>query len=161
LHPHQNTTRNYTFFVNGISDEFQKYNLEINDRVVHYWSDVGEISRGKIDKSSNSLLMNLNATKTGSLEILLPRNLIDAKLDGEDEAFYVIVDGKEIFAVEGLSTEKERNLKIPVLANAQEINIVGTYVVPEFGMMGILVLIIAISCIILFTSNSKITNLKI
>ncbi len=70
----------------------------------------------------------------GKLQITLDRNLIDAKADGKDEGFIVIVDGEEGFHEEISSTPTERTLEIVVPRQTTEIEIVGTQVVPEFPL---------------------------
>jgi hypothetical protein len=66
------------------------------------------------------------------MELVLPRELIDAKTDGDDDQFIVLVDDDESDYFEKPSTDTERDIVIQLPAGAEEIEIVGTQVVPEF-----------------------------
>ena len=96
----------------------------------------GDIKSMEIDPDFQSLIITVETMQTGGkLEITLDRGLIDAKSDGKDDHFTVLVDGKEGFYEEMSSTPTERTLEIVVPAKAMIIEIVGTKVVPEFPIV--------------------------
>jgi hypothetical protein len=72
----------------------------------------------------------------------LPRELIDAKIGSEDDVFFVLVDGAEVDFTES-KTATHRFLTVPFIHGSEEIEVIGTFVVPEFPI-AISVLSIAI-----------------
>ena len=93
----------------------------------------GSVESVEIDPAFQSLIITVETELTnGKLEITLDRDLIDAKIDGEDDQFIVFVDGDEGFYEEIASTPSERTLEIVVPNGTTDIEIVGTHVVPEF-----------------------------
>lgn len=121
----------------------------------------GSISGIKIDKDFMSLVISVrtNMDKNGTLDITLPRELIDAKLDGKDDAFIAMVDGDEQEIKETNTSSTSRTLSIPVPAGAAEIEIIGTQVIPEFGIVAALVLAAAIGVITVISRKNQILNL--
>ena len=122
-----------------------------------------EITNGKVvsimpDVDSSSLIVGINADDTddvGTLTLDLPRTVVDAKADNnDDDEFFVLVDGEEV-AFEELTTATQRTLTIVFPADTEEIEIIGTFVIPEFGAITMLVLAIAIISIMAASSRSK------
>jgi len=88
----------------------------------------------EIDPDAKSLTLSVrtNATEDGELHIMLPRDLIDAKNNGNDDDFTVLVDGEKVNFEQTDTTSFARTLLIPVHADAENIEIIGTHVIPEF-----------------------------
>ena len=76
--------------------------------------------------------------------------------NGEDNGFFVFVDGQQIDFVPE-PTAAGRNLEIPFPEGTQEIQIIGTEVIPEFGTIATLILGAAIVSIIAVTSRSRLS----
>ena len=112
-----------------------------------------------LSRESNSVLISIDATYPGSLVITFPREAIDATIDGMDESFFVLVDGEEVDYTE-TKTDIDRTLTIEFLAGIQEIEVVGTFAVPEFGTLTILILVIAIVSAITILSQSKLITIN-
>lgn len=104
----------------------------------------GEVKDINVEKKSNSILLLVDVTEDTVLEITLPREMIDAKEDGSDKPFIVTVDGNIVEVQEDVS-DNTRTLKTPLNANSKEVRITGTQVVPEFGIIALLILTIGIS----------------
>ena len=121
----------------------------------------GSISSIKVDEEFKSLVISVrtSADKNGTLDITLPRELIDAKLDGKDDAFIVMVDGNEQEVKETDTGSTSRTLSIPVAAGAGEIEIIGTQVIPEFGIVAALVLAAAIGVITVISRKNQMLKL--
>ncbi|MDH3677658.1 MAG: PEFG-CTERM sorting domain-containing protein [Nitrosopumilus sp.] len=120
-----------------------------------------EITGGKLisitpDVDANSLIIAIDATDDGQLTITLPRELIDAKIGDDDDDFFVLVDGEEVDFNE-TTTSTDRTLVISFPAGAEEIEIIGTHVVPEFGAIAALILAVAIISIIAVSTKSKLS----
>jgi len=120
-----------------------------------------EITGGKLisitpDVDANSLIIAIDAIADGQLTITLPRELIDAKIGDEDDDFFVLVDGEEVDFDETI-TSTDRTLVISFFAGAEEIEIIGTHVVPEFGAIAALILAVAIISIIAVSAKSRLS----
>jgi len=99
--------------------------------------------------------MAIDTTDNGQLAITLPRELIDAKIGEEDQDYFVLVDGEETnFDEETTSTDRTIVLFFP--KGAEEIEIIGTKVVPEFGAIAALILAFTITSIMILTSKSRV-----
>ena len=108
------------------------------------------------DVDANSLLIEISTTSDGELTIILPRALIDAKIGDDDDDFFVLVDGEEVDFDE-TKTSTERTLIIPFFDGSEEIEIIGTFVIPEFGTIAAMILSVAIISIIAVTAKTKLS----
>lgn len=92
------------------------------------------------DPESSSIILEIEsgATAAGELTITLPRDLIDARDGDSDGEFIVMVNGEQVPYEETSASETERELKVTVPAQTQSVEIVGTYVVPEFPLVALL-----------------------
>jgi hypothetical protein len=104
--------------------------------------DGGEVLSIIPDPDAASLIFDIVTTSDGEITITLPRELIDAKIGSEDDVFFVLVDGAEVDFTES-NTATHRFLTVPFVHGSEEIEVIGTFVVPEFPI-AILVLSIAI-----------------
>ncbi|HET6458440.1 MAG TPA: hypothetical protein VFG24_06145 [Nitrosopumilaceae archaeon] len=124
---------------------------------VNYSIDGGTVSNMLVNTNDESLLVDVVTTGNGTLTITLPRTLIDATANGEDDQFFVLIDGQNVEFQE-LKSNTDRTLTIPFSDGSQEIEIMGTQVVPEFGPVAALVFVIAIiSIVIIPKTRSKVT----
>jgi len=121
-----------------------------------------EITGGQLlsitpDVDANSLIVGIDATSDGSLTLTIPRSIADALLEtGEDDEFFVLIDGEEVdFSEDASSTD--RTLTIAFQAGAEEIEIIGTFVVPEFGTIAAMILAVAIVSIIAVSAKSRLS----
>jgi len=106
------------------------------------------------DVDSNSLIIEISTTSDGELTIILPRALIDAKLNGDDDDFFVLVDAEEMDFDE-TKTSTERTLVIQFFDGTEEIEIIGTFVIPEFDTIAAMILSVAIISIIAVTAKTR------
>ena len=113
------------------------------------------ISGGMVESitstNDDSLLITIHhASDGGELIITLPDDIITPFNDG---SFFVLVNGEE-------SDDAEQNgneVTIPFDADATDIEIVGTHVVPEFGTIAMIVLAVAIVSIIAVSAKSRLS----
>ena len=121
-----------------------------------------EITNGKIinimtDIDAKSLLINIEAWDAGSITLTIPRSVLDAKInDGDDDEFFVLVDGEEV-DFEEIATLTDRTLTIEFLAGSEQIEIIGTFVIPEFGTIAAMILAVAIISIIAISAKSRLS----
>jgi len=108
------------------------------------------------DFDANSLIVSIDATDDGSLTLTIPRSVLDAIINGEDDDFFVLIDGEEVDFDE-TTTSTDRTLTIAFPAGAEEIEIIGTFVIPEFGTIAAMILAVAIISIIAISAKSKLS----
>ena len=108
------------------------------------------------DVDANSLIIRIEATDDGSITLTIPRSVLDATINGEDDDFFVLIDGEEVDFDE-TTTSTDRILTIEFPAGAEEIEIIGTFVIPEFGTIAAMILAVAIISIIAISAKSRLS----
>jgi predicted secreted protein with PEFG-CTERM motif len=121
---------------------------------VQYSITNGKVLGIKADTQSKSLIVSIQSTGDGVFTVTLPRGLIDAQANGQDAHYYVLTDGQEAEFQETSTTTTDRTLTIPFTNGTQEIEIIGTQIIPEFGPIAALVLAIAIISIIAVSAKT-------
>ena len=102
-----------------------------------------------INENENSLVIHIDPTYDGTLTITLHEELIKPFDDGD---YYVLVDN------ESVEFEQSGNvLTIPCMAGIEKIEIYGSWVVPEFGVIAAMILAVAIVSIIAITAKTKLS----
>ena len=120
-----------------------------------------EITNGKItnvipDLDAVSLLIDIEAINDGSITLTIPRLVLDATINDKDDEFFVLVDGEEV-DFEEISTLTDRTLTIEFLAGSEQIEIIGTFVIAEFGTIAAMILAVAIISIIAISAKSRLS----
>jgi len=119
----------------------------------------GSIKSITPDGEFSSLIVAIDATDDGEVTLTLPREVIDARMngcEGADGDFFVLVDGEEVDFDE-TKTSQDRTLTIGFFAGSEEIEIVGTCAIPEFGAVAALILAVAIISIIAVSARSRLS----
>ena len=98
----------------------------------------------------NYLVISLETTEDGIISFTTSDFLIKPFDDGN---FFVIIDGEEIDSV----NYENKILTIPYTANTEKIEIYGSYVIPEFGPIAIIVLAVAVVSIIVLSRKNSIS----
>ena len=107
-----------------------------------------------IDPDIFGLVITIESQHDGKLVLDLPRKYIDAeKQDGKDDIFIVLIDNVQTTYQEPTLYSDIRTITIEFEEGDSEIQIIGTYVIPEFGTIAMIVLTIGIIASILFTRN--------
>jgi len=131
--------------------------IDVEGYLVGYSITGGSILSITADVDANSLIIEISTTSDGELTITLPRELIDALLEnGDDDEFFVLVDAEEVDFDE-TKTSSDRTLTIAFLAGSEEIEIIGTFVIPEFGAIAALILAVAIISIIAVSAKTRLS----
>jgi hypothetical protein len=86
-----------------------------------------------LDPDFIELLVTMDTTDDGTVEITIPRSLLDAKFDSMDDVFFILVDGFETDYVEIDSSTDSRTLVIPFFAGDSVIDIIGTDALNPFS----------------------------
>jgi predicted secreted protein with PEFG-CTERM motif len=150
------TTFSFQSSVAPISNMFQVKDPNSQQTFdVNYTISGGNVKDMTIDTQSISLIVSVNSTSDGTITLQIPRTLVDAKTSaGQDDAFIILIDGAEVKSQSESANSNYRTLTIPFLQGDQDIEIIGTQVVPEFGPIAALVLAIAIISIIAVSAKT-------
>jgi len=122
-------------------------NVQGTDFELTYGISGGVVTQVTPDTEAQSLLVQINSLSNGTLAIKLPRDVIDSKFGDKDDDFFVLIDGLDSDFKES-KTATERTLTIKFPDGTEEIEIIGTSVVPEFGMIATLILLVSIGTVI-------------
>ena len=126
----------------------------------------GEVRDIILNQDNYSLLIEFNADSNGNLVLKLPRESIESKTsDGVDEMFIILIsktglDSEDFVEVqfEEIETGPDfRTVRIQFEEDDRWIKIVGTYVIPEFGTIVTMILLIAVTTtIVMYKSKFSI-----
>ena len=135
------------------ADTLEDYStITIEDNNLFYKITGGKILKVIPDTDSVSLIIQIETFSDGDLLITLPKTVIDTS-EGD---FFVLVDGEEtVFYAE--QTPYSWTLRIPFYNGSEEIEIIGTFVIPEFGTIAAIILAVAITSIILLSAKTKLS----
>ena len=126
--------------------------ITIEDNNLFYKITGGQVLKIVPDTDSISLIIQIETFSDGDLLITLPKTVIDTS-EGD---FFVLVDGEEtIFYAE--QTPDSWTLRIPFYNGSEEIEIIGTFVIPEFGTIAAIILAVAITSIIVLSAKTKLS----
>ena len=121
--------------------------LDISN-MVYVEMTTGQVTNIIAKTTEDSLVINLETTEDGVLSFTTSDFLIRPF---SDVGFFVLVDGEEIDS----ATYENKILTIPYTANTEKIEVYGSYVIPEFGTIAMIILAMAvISIIVLSRKNS-------
>lgn len=114
-------------------------------------STVDDIS---ISQQDASLIVSLKSSGEGNLTMTMPRSLIDAKVGGSDDQFFILVDGADTDFTES-KTDADRTITVSFPEDTLQIEVIGTQVVPEFGGLSFVIFIVAIMSIVAITAKTR------
>lgn len=103
-------------------------------------------------QADSTLTAMITATADGNLTLQLPRNVIDSKNGTNDSDYVVFVDQVEDFADDDMGKDV-RTVTVNFTQGSEQIDIVGTSMIPEFGTVAAIVLAVAIVGIIVATTR--------
>jgi hypothetical protein len=112
---------------------------------LRYHVNGANINKISADKDNTSILIALSPSTDGTLNIELPRSVIDSKSQGNvNEDYIVFADGQHIDAEQTITNNRLRTLAIDFEKGVNQIEIAGTRIVPEFGQLNGLLLSLSI-----------------
>jgi predicted secreted protein with PEFG-CTERM motif len=126
---------------------------------IQYTIRGGTLQDISIDPHIFGLIIKIDAPDEGKIILDLPRKYIEAeKQNGKDEVFIILVEKENKDVVETTYEETTsysdvRTLTINFEEGDSEIQIIGTYVIPEFGTIVMIILTAGIIVSILSTKN--------
>jgi len=101
----------------------------------------GDVTKITADTDKTALVVDIETSEPGVLSITVSEFLLRPFSDG---SFFVLIDGKETQQV----IFENKILSILYPAGAEKVEVYGSYVVPEFGTLAILILSIAVVSVI-------------
>ena len=104
------------------------------------------VTSATLNTNDNSIIININANDDGTLTITPSKTV-------QDGIFMVLVDGEEWDDVEIVANK----VTIMFPAGAEQIEVIGTFVVPEFGTIAAMILAVAIVSIIAISAKSRLS----
>ena len=122
----------------------------IKDGQINYTIDGAVITSFFANGDENSIVLYIEATDDGILNISLHEDIIKPFDDG---TYFVTVNSEE-------SQDFEQNinqLSIPFNVDTEKITIFGGWAIPEFGTIAIMILVVAIVSIIALSAKTKLS----
>jgi predicted secreted protein with PEFG-CTERM motif len=121
---------------------------------VKYTIRGGTVESIEIEPENLGLLVKINSLDNGKIILELPREFIDVeKQNGKDQEFIILINDAQTIYEEIQSDSRVRIIGINFEKGDSEIQIIGTYVIPEFGTIIMIILTIGIMASILLTKN--------
>jgi len=121
----------------------------------------GDVTEINMNQDRYSLLVKTTVNANGNLILKLPRESFDAQSDGKDNTFIILIskennEPKDFVQVEyeEIATSSDyRTIRIPLEDDDKWVEVVGTYVIPEFGSVVIIILVVAVSSAIIISKS--------
>jgi len=133
------------------ADTLEDYStITIEDNNLFYKITGGKILKVIPDTDSVSLIIQIETFSDGDLLITLPKTVIDTS-EGD---FFILVDGEETNFYDE-QTSDSWTLRIPFYNGSEEIEIIGTFVIPEFGTIVIMIFVVGIISMIAISAKTK------
>ena len=161
----------FEFFTQAIDKSSAVFPVDIPNSGtfdVGYTVRGGEVKDVVMNMERYSLLVETTMDTNGNIILKLPRDSFDAQNDGTDTTFIILISKQNNVAEDFMQVEYEeiavspdyRTIRIPLEEGDKWIEVIGTYVIPEFGSIAIIILVVAVSSAIIM-SKSKFSVLQI
>ena len=121
----------------------------------------GEVKDIVMNQERYSLLIETTMDTNGNMILKLPRDSFDAQNDDADTTFIILISKQNNAAADFMQVEYEeiavssdyRTIRIPLEEGDRWVEVIGTYVIPEFGSIVIIILVVAISSAIIMSKS--------
>jgi len=121
----------------------------------------GEVQAINMNGERYSLLVETTMNSNGNLILKLPRESFDAQSDGKDNTFIILISKENNEPEDFVQVEYEeiakgsdyRTIRIPLEEGDKWVEVIGTYVIPEFGSVVIIILVVAVSSAIIISKS--------
>jgi len=121
----------------------------------------GDVTEINMNIDRYSLLVDTTMDTNGNLVLKLPRVRFDAQSDGIDNTFIILIskennepeDFVQVKYEEIATSSDHRTIRIPLEEGDKWIEVIGTYVIPEFGSIVIIILVVAVSSAIIISKS--------
>ena len=120
----------------------------------------GTIKNIVVDPQILGFVVTIQADGDGTLTMDLGRKWIDAKTSvGGDDSFIIYIDGSEVQYQESADADS-RVITIQFQEGDSDIEIIGTQVIPEFGAVAAIVLVLAITATIAVSARTQLLRIS-
>jgi len=116
------------------------------DGIIPYDITGAMVTGAIVNLDNNSIIFNLVDANNGTLTV-------SPSAETQSGIFMVLVDGEEANDVE----INGNDVTVNFLAGTQSIEVIGTFVIPEFGTIAMMILIISIVSVIAISSKSRLS----
>ena len=123
---------------------------EFPEGQIAYTITGGIITSIYANADDNSILIEIDTTDGGVLTIALDEGIIKPFDDG---TFFVLINNESFFDF----MQEGNKLTIPFHAETERIEIVGSWAIPEFGTIAVMILVVAIVSIIIVSAKTKLS----
>jgi len=120
----------------------------------------GEVKEIVMNEERYSLVVETTMVSNGNIVLKLPRDSFDAQNDDADTTFIILIskqNNKEDFMqveYEEIAVSSDyRTIRIPLEEGDKWVEVIGTYVIPEFGSIVIIILVVAVSSAIIISKS--------
>ena len=121
----------------------------------------GEVKDVIMNQERYSLVVETIMTSNGNIILKLPRDSFDAQNDDTDTTFIILISKQNKVAEDFMQVEYEeiavgpdyRTIRIPLEEGDKWVEVIGTYVIPEFGSIVIVILVVAVSSAIIMSKS--------
>jgi len=121
----------------------------------------GDVTEINMSLDRYSLLVETTMDTNGNLVLKLPRESFDAQSDGKDNTFIILISKENNESGDFVQVEYEeigtssdyRTIRIPLEEGDKWVEVIGTYVIPEFGSIVIIILVVAVSSAIIISKS--------
>ena len=155
---------NFQFFQNVVTETSSVFPIDIPNAGtfdLEYTASGFDIKDAELNQDRYSILIEITENSGGNLVLKLPRESFDSKIsNGMDEIFIVLVSKDnesdnfiEVQITEIEKTDDYRTISIQIEEEEKFIEVIGTYVIPEFGSIVIMILLVAITSAIVISKN--------
>jgi len=162
--PTQIAETTFEFFGQAIDKSSADFPVDIPNSGtfdVGYTIRGGEVKGMTMNQERYSLLIETNVGSNGNLILKLPRESFDAQSDGKDNTFIVLISKENNEPEDFVQVEYEeiatspdyRTIRIPLEDGDKWVEVIGTYVIPEFGSVVIIILVVAVSSAIIISKS--------
>jgi len=121
------------FSISLVISSAEAVSFVLENQNIDYEIEGGTIVDMFIDSDFIELIVEIDSTDDGILQISFPRTVLDAKFNNADDIFFVIVDGYDTEYIEITNGANSRTLIIPFFAGDTQVEIIGTDVL-ELGI---------------------------
>lgn len=115
------------------------------------------VTRATVSSETKSIMLGINANTDGSITLQIPQNVLRSESNSGRTDFIILVDDEEADYVEIDSDATSRTVEIFFAEGATQIEIIGTWAVPEFGTIAAVILAIAIVSIIAISARTRLS----
>ena len=120
--------------------------LSVADQCMSYTITGGTVTGTAVDGTSKSIIISIDAQDDGTLTLNPERSVIDG-------IFMVLVDGQEWDDAEIVVN----SVTVMFPAGTETVEVIGTFVIPEFGTIAAMILAVAIISIIAVSARSRLS----